>query len=278
MRDIALKTSDDITLAGQLFEHESPEGVTIIHGATGVPFRYYSAFAQWYAEKKKHNVLIYEYRDSGNLTNEEIRNSRVTMSDWGVLDQSAALDYVVREFPNLEIHTIGHSLGGFCIPFHKNASRIKSHTGINSGLAYWPTHPWHFMPQIMLFWFIIGPLLTKLLGYMPGFLLGMKNNLPSGVYWQWRRWCTNEKLHEIDWGSTMPKPDLTRFKGDLIILGASDDAIIPWNRVKILDRFFPEAKSVTKLRLKPSDYKLKAIGHIAFFSASKKPVWEALFG
>lgn len=276
-RKLTLETADGASLNGELFEHSSATGITVIHGATGVPFLYYNAFAAWYAERTARHVLIYEYRDSGDISKSEIKSSKTTMADWGVYDQSAALDYVVGTFPDLEVHTIGHSLGGFCIPFHKNADKITTHTAVNSGLAYWPTHPWHYMPQIILFWFILGPLATLTLGYLPGRLLGMKTNLPPGVYWQWRRWCTNPKLHEIDWGKSMPVPDLNRFNGKLNILATVDDTIIPPARVYILDRFFPKAQ-VEKHLLKPKDFGLKSIGHIQVFSARNKAVWPTLIG
>ncbi len=274
-QDIDLVTADDRTLRGFIFKHQSATGIAVLHGATGVPTSYYKPFCEWYSSETKRHILIYEYRDTGRISIEDIKASKTTMADWGIRDQSAALDYVVANFGNLEIHTIGHSLGGFCMPFHENADKVASHTGINSGLAYWPTHPWHFMPQIILFWFVLGPLVTKILGYLPGILLGMKTNLPRGVYWQWRRWCTNPKLHEIDWGRETPVPDLTRFTGKLQIFATSDDGMIPPSRVFILDRFFPKA-TVEKHLLNPSDFGLKTIGHIQIFAERNRRVWPTL--
>lgn len=276
MPELEIPAADGVNLKAVVFEHPTATGVAIIHGATGVPFRYYAAFAEWYSGETGRHVYIYEYRDSGPLNRTQIRASKVTMADWGILDQSAVLDHAIARYPDLPVHTIGHSLGGFCIPFHENAHRITSHVGVNSGLAYWPRHPWHYLPQVILFWFVLGPLATLILGYLPGVLLGMKANLPSGVYWQWRRWCTNERLHEIDWGTRLPMPDPGKFTGDLIIVGASDDAIIPWERVTILDRFFPNAQSVERVLLDPANYGLNTIGHIAIFSPAKSATWKQL--
>lgn len=276
-QDLSLEANDGRKLQASIFKDPTARGITILHGATGVPFNYYRAFSEWYSNETKRHVLIYEYRDSGAISKAEIRASKTTMADWGIRDQSAALDYAVATFPDLEIHTVGHSLGGFCIPFHKNADKIKTHTGVNSGLAYWPTHPWHFMPQIIFFWFIFGPLATLVLGYLPGRILGMKTNLPPQVYWQWRRWCINPDLHKIDWGTLTPMPDLDRFTGKLNIFASADDGMIPSSRVFILDRFFPQAE-VQKQLLKPEDFGLNTIGHIQIFSERSKAVWPALIG
>ncbi|MDJ0613546.1 MAG: alpha/beta hydrolase [Rhizobiaceae bacterium] len=275
MKPISILTTDDKELTGSLIEHPDPFGVTIIHGATGVPYQYYASFAKWYANEKNHHVLFYEYRDSGNLTKAQIRASKTKMADWGITDQSAALDYALENFPDLPIHTIGHSLGGFCLPFHKNADKVVSHTTVNSGLAYWPTHPWSFTLQVIMFWFVLGPLAVKILGYLPGILLGMKTNLPPNVYWQWRKWCTNPDLHEVEWGKELPQPDLQRFKGKLIIIGTKDDKTIPPARVFILDRFFPAAE-VDKRLIEPAKLGLKSVGHIAIFSKHNAAAWPEI--
>ena len=158
MKPLTIQTSDQVALAASLVEHAKASGITVIHGATGVPYSYYGPFAEWLSQEKHHHVLFYEYRDSGPQSNADIKTSKVTMADWGITDQSAALDYAIERFPELPVHTIGHSLGGFCLPFHKNADKIISHTTVNSGLAYWPTHPWSYTPQVIMFWFVLGPL------------------------------------------------------------------------------------------------------------------------
>jgi len=275
MRSISIGTSDNIQLAANLIEHPQACGITVIHGATGVPFTYYTAFAEWLSGKKNHHVLYYEYRDSGDVTNAQIRASKTTMADWGIKDQSAALDYAIDQYPDLQVHTLGHSLGGFCVPFHKNADKIVTHTTVNSGLAYWPTHPWSYTIQVIMFWFVLGPLAVKVLGYLPGILLGMKSNLPPNVYWQWRKWCTNPHLHQIEWGKELPMPELKKFNGKLTIIGTTDDNIIPPQRAFILDRFYPAAK-IKKRLLDPANHGLKSAGHIAIFSKRCAALWPEI--
>jgi len=275
-RTITITTSDGVDLTGRLYEAGDATAITVIHGATGVPYLYYAAFAQWLSTERAHNVILYAYRDSDDPTPAQLRASKTTMSHWGIEDQSAALDYALAQYPDLPLHTIGHSLGGFCIPFHNNNDRIKTHTGVNSGLAYWKAHPIKFTPQVVLFWFVLGPLATKLLGYLPGQLLGMKNGIPSGVYWQWRQWCTHPDFYEPQWGKEVPRPDITRFKGKLRLVSAADDTIIPAQRVRELKRFFPAASSAEETTLKPIDFGLKSIGHIQVFSKKCSAVWPSL--
>ena len=276
MREVSFGTEDGVLLTGYIFEASDPKCAVIIHGATGVPCRYYQDFAAWLSETVSANLLIYRYRDTGQLSKAQLSSSKTTMADWGMRDQPAALKYAVENWSDIPLHVIGHSLGGFCTLFHENREKITSLIGVNSGLAYWRDHPLKFMPQIILFWFLLGPMSVMLLGYLPGILLGMKTNLPKGVYWQWRKWCTNPKLHEIEWGESLPMPNLDLFKGHLCTISAVDDEIIPPNRVKMLTRFYPKAKSKEHIEIKPKDFGLKAIGHISIFSAKNKAVWPEL--
>lgn len=276
MELVEFATEDETLLTGQLIEHGNPEGMTVIHGATGVPYLYYEPFAKWLSEAKSHHVLIYAYRDSNQPSAAQLRRSKTRMSDWGLLDQPAALEFMLDRFPKLPLHTVGHSLGGFCIPFHEKADRIVSHTAVNSGLAYWRDHPRHYMAQVMLFWFVLGPLSTLILGYMPGRLLGMKDGIPAGVFWQWRKWCTNEAFHAIEWGRGLPVPDLKKFAGQLKLVSCSDDVMIPTSRVKALSRFYPHARNTDALELEPGAFGLSHIGHIQVFSKKCASVWPAI--
>jgi len=276
MKEVSFKTSDDVTLDGFLYEAATPKAITVIHGATGVPVHYYKYFAKWLSKTHSRHVLIYDYRDNNLKSAKALHASETTMSDWGLKDQPASTDYMLREFPDLPLHIIGHSLGGFCIPYHANNDKIISHTGINSGAAYWKTHPWNFMIQTILFWFLLGPVVVKILGFLPGQILGMKTHIPKHVYWEWRKWCTHPQFYEPEWGKTLPQPDLFSFRGKLKLIACEDDRLIPPARVKYLEKFFPSAREPEFQILSPKRYGLKSIGHITIFAKKNSKVWPDL--
>ncbi|MEM7216000.1 MAG: alpha/beta fold hydrolase [Pseudomonadota bacterium] len=275
MTPVEFETDDKVQVRGEVFEHENPEGVSIIHGATGVPMGYYRSFAKWLCDERRHHVLIYSYRDSEIKDIAKLRASTCDMRDWGVHDQSAALDYVLNAFPDLPVHTIGHSLGGMCLPYHKNADKVQSHVAVNSGPAYWRNHPWHFIPKVILFWFVLGPVLARILGYLPGSLFGVKTNLPPEVYWQWRRWCSNPDFFEIDWNSRMEPPDFSRVSCSVSLVGTADDDMIPPYQVRKLAKYFPNA-SIAFKSINPTAIGLKSIGHIGIFAPRCEVAWPAI--
>lgn len=268
--------ADGARLAGRLFRPSGRAvGAVVLHGATGIPQRFYRAFAAWLAERHDASVLTYDYRGFGASATGPVRRSSATMADWGVRDQSAALDWTIAAHPELPVDVIGHSLGGLMLPFHPNASRVRRAILVASGPAHWRRHPAHFTPMVLFFWFGGGPVLTGALGYLPGRLIGLGADLPAGVYWQWRRWCTNARFYEPDYGRALPEPRPEAVRGRIDFVGIADDAMIPPGRVEALQRYYPAAeRSFTVLR--PSDAGARAIGHLGAFARRNAAIWPHL--
>lgn len=268
--------ADGARLAGRLFRPPGDaRAAVVLHGATGIPQRFYRTFAAWLAERHGVSVLIYDYRDFGASETGPMRRSGATMTDWGVRDQSAALDWTIAAHPGLPLDVIGHSLGGLMLPFHTSANQVRRAILVASGPAHWRRHPVRFTPAVLFFWFGGGPVLTRALGYLPGRLIGLGADLPAGVYWQWRRWCTSTRFYESDYGTALPRPEPKAVRARIDFIGISDDAMIPPERVEALQRYYPAAeRSFTVLR--PSDAGLRTIGHLGAFARRNAAIWPRL--
>lgn len=263
------------TLSGTLFRPEGPpHSAIVLHGATGVAHGYYRHFAEWAAERG-HLCLTYDYRDFGASASGHPRRSVATMADWGVNDQSAALAFIRAEAGSAPVRVIGHSLGGFMIPFHEESSSISHITTIASGPAYWRAHPLHYMPAVLAFWFAVGPPAAALAGYLPGRLIGLGADLPAGVYWQWRRWCVSSDFYRPDIGSLLPQADFHRYTGPMRILAVEDDVMIPPATVARLEPFFPAAR-IEHMTLAPRDFGLRRVGHLGAFARRNAALWETI--
>jgi len=57
---------------------------------------------------------------------------------------------------------------------------------VASGCVHVRDHPWPYRAFACLFWLGHVPVLTRLLGYLPGRLLGVSADLLAALYWQWR--------------------------------------------------------------------------------------------
>jgi predicted alpha/beta hydrolase len=276
-RQVVVTCADGTALAGRLFEPDAPERAIVIHGATGVPRDYYARFAAWLSGVRNAAVLIYDYRDCGESAAGPTRAAKATMGVWGVEDQGAALGFLAGRYPELPLEVIGHSLGGMFLNFHQEAERVRRLTAVASGPANWRRHPASFTPLVLAFWFGVGPVLTRALGYTPGRMLGLGADLPAGVYWQWRRWCTSRPFYRVDWGAALPVPDLERVRCPVRLVGIADDPMITPAVVRDLAQFYPRAP-IEHLVISPADAGTPKIGHLRIFSERSRAAWPILAG
>ena len=251
-----------------------PRMAVVIHGATGVPAWYYGAFAAWLAAEHDAAVLTYDYRDFAASSVAHPRLSKATMSDWGLSDQGAALAELSRRFPDVPLRVIGHSLGALWLAFHEDIGRVDRVVAVASGPAYWLNHPLSYMPAVVWFWWLGGPPVVGLTGYMPG-RLGLGPDLPAGVYWQWRRWCLARAFHRGDWGKSLPMPKLEAARFQLTCVALADDVLIPPKFAAQLASFYPFAQA-TSDTIEPAVFGLNSIGHTGVFAKRCRAVWPRL--
>lgn len=262
--------SGQYNLPAQLFlPSGTAKAAYVLHCATGVPAAYYSKFAQWVADEG-FAILTYDYR-----TDADVKTSLISMADWGIHDQNAALNTLIGLFPSSEIRVIGHSLGGLTTAFHENADRISSFSAVCSGPAYWRRAPFPHNLTAFVFWYVLGPLGIAATGSVPARLLGTPTPIPKHAFYQWRKWCCNWHLHRPDWGRTLPEPNLEHVTARLNLIGVSDDPLVPPVCVADLATFYPHAQSSYKT-VSPADAKTKSIGHLAIFRPKCKPLWPQL--
>jgi len=267
--------ADVAMLAGRLYRTPArPRAVVVLHGATGVPQRYYRAFATWLTEQGLA-CLTYDYRDFGASLHGSMRASQATMADWGLRDQAAAQIAAEAEYPGVPVWVIGHSLGGFMLPYQPGASRLARVITVASGLADVRAHPWPYQAVARMFWYGAGPLLVRLCGYMPGEKLRLGADIPAGVYWQWRRWCTSPAFTLADVGKSLPVPDWNAVSAPVKFVAIADDDLMPVATVWRLMQYYPNAPK-RQLVIRPGDFGLRKIGHLGVLSRRSAAVWPSI--
>jgi predicted alpha/beta hydrolase len=273
--NVAFAAADGRRLRGRLLAGPDPAAAVVVHPATGVPAGYYLPFAEWLADTHNVAVLLYDYRDFGWSDAVHPRQSRASMSDWGLLDQSGALDFALDRFPDRPVRVLGHSLGGMWMAFHARIAEVDRAVAVASGPAYWLHHPLRYMPAVVAFWWLIGPVATATMGYLPGKRIGLGADLPKAVYWQWRRWCLSPRFARIDLGKTLPMPDVEAARFDLTLIAAADDLTIPPAMARQLADFYPRA-NVREDILHPAASGGRAIGHLGMFTKGNRAIWPRL--
>ncbi|MCT8161529.1 alpha/beta fold hydrolase [Pseudoruegeria sp. SHC-113] len=268
--------ADGAVLAGRLYRPaHAPTAAIVIHGATGVPQGYYKPFAEWLT-REGYACLTYDYRDFGASASGPLKESKATMAIWGRLDQPAAQAALEAAVPGAPVWAIGHSLGGLMLPFQGDAARRLSRViTVASGPVHFSDHPLRYKPVTAAFWYGAGPAATAICGYLPGKALGLGPNLPAGVYWQWRRWCTTPGFNACDVGADLPAPDDNAVRCPVKVVAVADDVMVPPPAVWRLMQLYPEAHK-SQLTLRPADFGLKKIGHIGMFNGKNAATWPAI--
>ncbi len=261
-------------LSGTLFlPTGAPRAAVVLNPATGVPQGYYRHFARWMASDQGLAVLTYDYAGMGESATGPVRDCDATMQSWALIDQPAAREALRSLVPEAPIWVIGHSLGGMMLPMQENTADIKRVIAVASGYVHHSDHPWPYQGLARLFWFGHAPVLTKLLGYMPGKRLGLGEDLPAGVYWQWRKWCTSKTFFWSEVGETLPEHNWTGAPVRLVTF--SDDNTIPSRCSWRLERSYG-AENCTRTELNPTDFGLSYVGHISAFSQKNAAIWPAI--
>jgi predicted alpha/beta hydrolase len=245
----------------------------VLHGASAVPQAYYIPFANW-AAAQGVGVLTYDYRDFGASQHRPLRESPATMADWALRDQAAAEAKLAERVPEGPLWLLGHSLGGLGFVFRPPPPRFTRIITAGAGRTHISDHPWRFRTLAIAFWFLLGPAGTALRGYLPGkSLLGA--DLPAGVFWQWRRWCTHHGFYETDIGKSLPAPDFHRPAPAIEMVAASDDVMVPPGAVRRYAALFAPGR-VSYRELHPQHFGLKSLRHIEMFSARNEAAWPAI--
>ncbi|MEX0301577.1 MAG: alpha/beta hydrolase [Leisingera sp.] len=277
VREQALRfPSGGAELSGRLYHPAGrPRAAVVLNGATGVPQRYYRHFARWLAAERQIACLTYDYRDFGDSAQGHPRRSAVTMADWALADQPAARKEMRRHYAGVPLWIIGHSLGAMLMPLQDGLEDVARMIVVAGGLVHHHDHPWPYRALALAFWFGHVPLLVRALGYLPGRAVGFGADLPAGVYWQWRRWCTTRGSYLPEAGRRLPGPRWEETGIPVDLFAAADDDVVPPKAVWRLGEVFG-AVPQQRRTLAPQEHGLGKIGHLGAFAGGSAALWPQL--
>jgi predicted alpha/beta hydrolase len=165
-----------------------------------------------------------------------------------------------------EVYLVGHSLGGHAIGQLPDPSMLKAAylCGAGAGWAGWM--PPSERIKVWCLWNVIGPIATTMLGYQPMSKFGLGEDIPLGVYRDWKRWCGFPRYFFDD---TAPdaKAIAKRFERVHMPVAAAVSMDDLWAPPKSRDAFFSgyvNAK-VDRIDLTPAALGVPQIGHMGYY-------------
>lgn len=259
-----------ITLSRFNTKEKQPLGDLIVAGATGVPQHFYYNFAR-YTSSRGFNTITLDYRGVGSSRPETLKGFQASFIDWAALDLAAAVDFIKKE--DKPLFMVGHSFGGHAFGLLPNHNHIAGFYVFATGAGW---HGW--MPllegyKVRFLWNVVLPLLTSLKGYAPMSLLGIGEDLPLGVYSQWRYWCTFPHYFFDDSESPEMAEKFAQITTPICAANALDDYwALPCSRDAFIQGY--KNSQITCVDLNPREYTQRSIGHMGYFRRQATPLWD----
>lgn len=265
--------NDSGPLAATLFypPEASPKGAVMIASATGVRRHFYAAFARYLAEQG-FVVMSFDYSGIGGSLHGPLKQSATRLQDWGQQDMPAILDELMRRFPNMPYHLIGHSAGGQLVGLMPNAHHLSSVFNYASSSGSLRNMKGYFRLQAHFFMDVYIPLNNRLFGLTRTDWVGMGEPLPREVAQQWATWCKGRGYVETGFGTTIQTHYYDRIQCPSLWVTALDDDIACSSNVDDMIRVYTHMPT-QRIDLRPGDYGFKEIGHMNFFRRAYSVLW-----
>ena len=269
-QNITLRAADGYELAATFYtpEHVARDAHTgrpqiiVIGCATAVPRGFYKRFCDYAASRGLYAIAC-DYRGIGDSKNGSLNGFVMKYADWSVQDLGAAVQYA---HDRGEVYLVGHSLGGHAIGQLPDPHMLKAAYFCGSGAGWAGWMPLSERIKVWCLWNLIGPIATTLLGYQPMSKFGIGEDIPLGVYRDWKRWCSFPRYFFDD-----PAPDAQaickKFDRLNIPIGACVSTDDLWAPPASRDAFFSGFKNATieRIDITAQDIGMQSIGHMGYF-------------
>jgi predicted alpha/beta hydrolase len=266
---------DGYPLAGTIYEGPASDGpLVVVHSATGVPRKIYGPFARFLAARGA-TVATFDYRGIGNSRPDRLRGFPARMRDWAALDAAGVADALLAARPGRPLVGVGHSFGGQSFLIQPGAARYRRLLMIAAQAGSWTLLAPHERRRVYLTFKAVGPALCAAFGFFPAKRLGLGEDIPAGVFMEWRRWCLSQRYFFDD-----PSLDLLANAGTIsapvLAVGLADD---PWATPPAIDLLVSGLRNATVERrtIAPAEGGVEKIGHFGLFRAEhQRTLWPGL--
>ena len=268
---ITLNASDGFALQATRYRAVGPvRAHLVVAGATGVPQLFYRNFAL-YAAEQGYEVLTVDYRGIGLSKPASLRGFQMNYLDWAFQDVRAAVDAMASDV--VPLFMVGHSFGGHAFGLLPNHHRVARFYTFATGAGWHGWMPPSERPKVWLMWHVIGPLLTRWKGYLAWSKLNMGEDLPLGVYRDWKHWCQFPRYFFDDPAMSQMAGLFDSVTTPIVAANATDDL---WAPPASRDAFMAAYRNAPYQRvdINPATQGIGPIGHMGYFRRQAQPLWE----
>lgn len=236
----------------------------LVAPAMGVMQRFYEPFCEWLASRGVAAFTL-DFRGTGASAPPRMRGYQATLGDWAGQDLPALIAAMRLRCADLPFTWLGHSLGGQLFGMVPGADRFEHLLTYASGNGYWRYNSGALRWYVHVLWHVVAPLSIAAAGYFPGRRLGQIGDLPAGVMWQWRRWCTHPDYLATEGPEVVKRYAEVRVPIRAVL--AQDDELLSPEGIRRLYPLYAHAP-VHFETLVPAAHGLRRIGHFGLFLKS----------
>lgn len=255
----------DGTRLGATIMRAHSDNWVVIGGATAVPHAYYKRLAQWLAENHNVNVLTFDYRGIGASKDKSLRRMDAGFRDWAS-DLECAIEHAADRGPTV---VIGHSFGGHAFGMTEAHKRTLGLYTFATGVGYHGYMPKGEAARVWFLWNVVAPPLVAWKGYLPFSKVGMGEDLPLGVYSDWKKWCSTPNYF-FDDSEAEFRSNFSNVTAPVVSVNSTDDAWAPPRSARAFISHYPNHEVIS---VSPREIGAKKIGHMAYVRPSCKPLW-----
>ena len=240
----------------------------VFAGATGVPQGFYKSIATFLAEHG-YRTTTFDFRGISTSKRQPLKGFKADFLTWARQDLASVIDQVDDAGRPASIAVVGHSFGGHAYGLLPNVERTCGLYAFGAGAGWGGWMPRHEARRVWVLWNVLGPVTTRALGYLPMSALGMGEDLPLGVYRQWRRWCgfphyffddprVNTQMHRLFDRVTQP----------VVFANAADDLWAPPASGQAFLKGYRKADTRLKVLESPG-----RVGHMGYVRSAHQAFW-----
>ncbi|MEY1661179.1 alpha/beta hydrolase family protein [Isoalcanivorax beigongshangi] len=267
---LTLHAADGYPLAACLYPAQGPvQANLLVASATGVPQQFYRRFAE-FAASQGMQVLTFDYRGIGGSRPADLATADISYVDWGELDLAAAVAHFADA--DAPLYVVGHSFGGHALGMLPAPQQVTAAyvVGCGAGWAGW-------MPRleglkVRLMWNLVLPLLVRRTGYLAWSRFGMGEDLPKGVYQQWKRWCRWPHYLFDDPQQSALHQRYAAVRIPMLFANALDD---DWALPRSRDAFISGYRNAP-CQTRDLTLERGALGHMGYFRPGAQWLWQEM--
>jgi predicted alpha/beta hydrolase len=268
---ISLRTADSAGIVAQFYPLAGARKIVLIAPATAVPQGFYRRFALA-MNARGYSALSVDYRGIGASKPKDLQGFRAGYREWGEQDLAAAFDFAHQHG---DVYLAGHSFAGHGLGMMPRAAELKAAWVCGSGAGnscYMPTLE---RIKVELLWRVLAPAGVLIKGYAPMSWFGIGEDIPLGVYHDWKRWCAMPHYFFSD--PVLAESEFIRRFNRLSIpitfVNALDDTwALPASRDAFIAGY--QSAQLTRENIQAKDFGQRHIGHMGYFRAPMAGLWQ----